>query len=757
MAIVRVGDSGLVSGVGALNVTFAATKLNDTIVLIVETSAEFTGTPTGFTLRALTSAGTAASANGTEVGIFTKRAAAGETSVSVPDSGNHQGAVAIIFRGVSASAANDGVDTTTPSGGNTNLNHVDIAAATSANANELYFLAASAALAASVLSWSSTQTWVGGLHDSGTFSHSNGDGGALSYFYGTRAASGAMTGGVASVTRSTGTDSIVANGIMLIPAPTNTEAVTGTLGKIVGAANIRNKANLAIAGAIGAVTGQGAIRNRNGASVAGSLGKIAANALLKEGVNSIITGALGKIAGAVNVTLKQRLAGVGTLGKIAGAVNLALKQKVAAAGTLGKIAGDGAVENKQGVLVAGALGKITADALLKKGVNSIITGTLGKIDGHVTLPTAHSLAIVRGTLGAPKAAAGIYLKPVLRIAGTLGAINSASRIKLPIDVEGTLGKISGNAGMIIQPTCYDVADDRRELILARLAAVLGDVEGIASFARNDPSVVESNLPALLLLDGDETAGVPRGWDKGRPAPFPMMISMRPEVYLFTEEGETAGPLLNLLQDHIVKEVLADAELQRLCRDKSILYEGSQVAFALGRALEGEMGLNFTFNYALDPNAVCAPSADDPSVTTNAREDILAAMARATAGAEGVVYFRRNEISRPESASPAAFMLDGDEFVDAGAYLPGRPPNVPKPATTEPEVYAVVNADPTLVGPELNRLRLMIVRTILNDPLLTRLSADRDIRYEGVQTGLALGRSMAGEMGLKFSVRYVLNP
>lgn len=308
--------------------------------------------------------------------------------------------------------------------------------------------------------------------------------------------------------------------------------------------------------------------------------------------------------------------------------------------------------------------------------------------------------------------------------------------------------------------CYQLADDTRELILARLAAVLAAVPGVVTFARNDAGVVEGTTPSVLLLDGDEDNGSPESYGRGRPANSPVVMVMKPEVYVLVASADP-GPTLNALRDAIVSAVLNDSQLLGLCyATDPVHYEGAQSAFASGRTLEGEMGLNFTFHYVLRPVAPCVvlDVPDDPMPGSSARERIMSAIARAVEATEGVSYFQRNDITLPEeSATAAVFLLEGAEVVETSFYGKGRPPTVPKPAATDPEVYAFVVAAPEDVGPALNRLRLMIVRSVLNDPWLTGLAMDGDVRYEGLQTGLALGRSLAGEMGMKFSMRYVLKP
>ena len=121
-------------------------------------------------------------------------------------------------------------------------------------------------------------------------------------------------------------------------------------------------------------------------------------------------------------------------------------------------------------------------------------------------------------------------------------------------------------------------------------------------------------------------------------------------------------------------------------------------------------------------------------------------------------FKRNDISVPESTPlPCVILLDGDEEADTRASTRGHPPTAPNRAVMQPEIYIVTSDDPALVGPALNRVRLMLLRSVLTDATLASLALDGDIRYEGCQTALALGRSITGEMGLVMSIARIHQP
>lgn len=139
--------------------------------------------------------------------------------------------------------------------------------------------------------------------------------------------------------------------------------------------------------------------------------------------------------------------------------------------------------------------------------------------------------------------------------------------------------------------------DRRELILARLLAVLTATEGVIKAVRNDLQAPEGKLPMVILLDGDEQS-TQSDEGRGRPSIGPRIMNLMPEIYLIVQDGENAGPDLNSMRRRIIYNILHDEPLLALVKDREIRFEGVQTAMALGRAIAGEMGLDFTFPYVL---------------------------------------------------------------------------------------------------------------------------------------------------------------
>lgn len=140
-----------------------------------------------------------------------------------------------------------------------------------------------------------------------------------------------------------------------------------------------------------------------------------------------------------------------------------------------------------------------------------------------------------------------------------------------------------------------------------------------------------------------------------------------------------------------------------------------------------------------------------------RETILKTLYALLKDVPNVVEVRRNDLSIPEKRRPAIIMLDGDELASQAAFDRGRPTTGPNLVSMMPEIYLLVSSQPDTVGPELNALRRRVRKAIMTNEQLVALVHNRDIRYEGCETGLAAGRSMEGEMRLNFTFTYVDKP
>ena len=155
--------------------------------------------------------------------------------------------------------------------------------------------------------------------------------------------------------------------------------------------------------------------------------------------------------------------------------------------------------------------------------------------------------------------------------------------------------------------------DRRELILAQLATLLQAVDGVKTVARNRGELPEDKRPAVTILDADETAGTQITDARGGPGlkQQPVMVIMRPEIFILLEQREphnvNAGQDLNAFRIKVLNAINSDTQLASLVTaNGSITYEGTLTDFATGRAMTGQMQMQFAFSYPFKASEFAEP-------------------------------------------------------------------------------------------------------------------------------------------------------
>jgi hypothetical protein len=148
--------------------------------------------------------------------------------------------------------------------------------------------------------------------------------------------------------------------------------------------------------------------------------------------------------------------------------------------------------------------------------------------------------------------------------------------------------------------------DRREQVLAALFLVLQSVAGVKVVVRNRGELPAAIRPAVVLLDGNETARDSPPQERGRLTAAPNLVDMSPEIYVVMDQREPKndriGEDMNAMRMAILKAIMTDEPLIAvLGSNGDIKYLGCDTDMASGRSMEGQLFLRFTFTYVLKPS------------------------------------------------------------------------------------------------------------------------------------------------------------
>ena len=153
--------------------------------------------------------------------------------------------------------------------------------------------------------------------------------------------------------------------------------------------------------------------------------------------------------------------------------------------------------------------------------------------------------------------------------------------------------------------------DKRETILAHLLSMLQTIDGVAqldgskSVFRNRGEVPAEKLPAIVLLDGREVMKVTNSTRGGMRAPT--VFTLSPQIFVVLK------PRDDINNDGVGEELLTyRAKIIALLRDDDALwallgsngeaiYEGHETDMQTGSTMQGQMQMNFTFSYVLNPS------------------------------------------------------------------------------------------------------------------------------------------------------------
>ena len=147
--------------------------------------------------------------------------------------------------------------------------------------------------------------------------------------------------------------------------------------------------------------------------------------------------------------------------------------------------------------------------------------------------------------------------------------------------------------------------DTREDILARLVEVVATIPNINAVYRNNVDIPETDLPAAIVLDGDEETTDATDLSM-RPANRPTMVQMTPEI-IIAQQADEVGSDITTLRRELIKRVLTDMQLnEQIVKtgrngNGAIRYLGCQTDLGWMRSLFGALRAQFMFKYALKPD------------------------------------------------------------------------------------------------------------------------------------------------------------
>ena len=141
--------------------------------------------------------------------------------------------------------------------------------------------------------------------------------------------------------------------------------------------------------------------------------------------------------------------------------------------------------------------------------------------------------------------------------------------------------------------------DVREDILARLVEVVATVPNLRTVHRNNTDITDDQMPAALVLDGDEDVVV--GNDGPRPSNRPLLVEMTPEIQI-VEQSAAVGSDLTTFRRELIKRVLFDATLNaQTGSNGKISYGGCDTTLGWLEKQYGVLQMRFTFKYPLKPD------------------------------------------------------------------------------------------------------------------------------------------------------------
>lgn len=153
-------------------------------------------------------------------------------------------------------------------------------------------------------------------------------------------------------------------------------------------------------------------------------------------------------------------------------------------------------------------------------------------------------------------------------------------------------------------------EDKRELILLRLQAILATVAGLSSTQvyrdRGEFDEEKTTLPIIILLDGSERK-VSEARNGRTAMALPAIMELIPEMFLIMKpkvlnKAAEYGPEISNWRMKVLKAIMFDSTLLALLGSNGALdYRGMDTDMQTGRSMEGQIQFNFAFRYVFNPS------------------------------------------------------------------------------------------------------------------------------------------------------------
>jgi hypothetical protein len=148
--------------------------------------------------------------------------------------------------------------------------------------------------------------------------------------------------------------------------------------------------------------------------------------------------------------------------------------------------------------------------------------------------------------------------------------------------------------------------DVREDILARLLEVVAAIPNMRSVHRNNIDLIEAELPAVIVLDGDEESDGASDVSM-KQSHRPYNVQMTPGIVVQVQDDNVVlGSIVTTFRRELIKRVLTDTELEQIVKtgrygNGAIRYLGCQTDVGWTRTGYAALTAQFMFKYSLKPD------------------------------------------------------------------------------------------------------------------------------------------------------------